>query len=97
VGAYGLVNQWGLADMHGNVWEWCEDFWHPSLEQGPTDGSSWLDLAADLPEAIARKKLLRGGSWYNRPRNGRSACRYSLHPDDRNFNIGFRVCCLPQD
>jgi formylglycine-generating enzyme required for sulfatase activity len=97
VGAYGLVNQWGLADMHGNVWEWCEDFWHPSLEQGPTDGSSWLDLAADLPEAIAQKKLLRGGSWYDNPGYCRSAFRNNVPPGNRINAFGFRVCCLPQD
>ncbi|MFO0138080.1 MAG: formylglycine-generating enzyme family protein [Cyanobacteriota bacterium] len=42
-------------------------------------------------------KLLRGGSWYNIPRNCRSAYRSHGHPDGRNNFIGFRVCCLPQD
>jgi formylglycine-generating enzyme required for sulfatase activity len=42
-------------------------------------------------------RLLRGGSWFNNPRDCRSACRYDDHPDGRNDDIGFRVCCLPQD
>ncbi|MFN9622316.1 MAG: SUMF1/EgtB/PvdO family nonheme iron enzyme [Cyanobacteriota bacterium] len=39
--------------------------------------------------------MLRGGSWFNEPRNCRSAYRNSNHPGNRNDNVGFRVCCLP--
>ncbi|NJR49973.1 MAG: SUMF1/EgtB/PvdO family nonheme iron enzyme [Leptolyngbyaceae cyanobacterium CSU_1_3] len=54
-----VENNFGLYDMHGNVWEWCLDHWHKSYENAPVDGSAWLDLEA---EENARR-LLRGGSW----------------------------------
>jgi formylglycine-generating enzyme required for sulfatase activity len=83
-------NAWGLQDMHGNVWEWCLDPWHDSYTGAPVDGSAWT-AGGEI------SLLLRGGSWAVIPRNSRSACRGSLHPEGRSLNIGFRVCCLPQD
>jgi formylglycine-generating enzyme required for sulfatase activity len=91
VGAYGLVNRFGLADLHGNVWEWCEDIWHPSPLDGPRDGSAQLAPAEGLNE----KRLLRGGSWFNGPRACRSAARDRTLPDNLSVSVGFRVCCLP--
>jgi formylglycine-generating enzyme required for sulfatase activity len=87
------ANGWGLHDMHGNVWEWCEDHWHDSYNFAPGDDQPWLIPAA----ADDEPRLLRGGSWYDDPRNCRSAYRNSNPPDYRNGYIGFRVCCLPQD
>jgi formylglycine-generating enzyme required for sulfatase activity len=86
------ANCWGLHDMHGNVYEWCQDHWHESYNFAPGDDQPWLIPAAADDEL----RLLRGGSWSNDPANCRSAYRVSLHPDDRYFNVGFRVCCLPQ-
>ncbi len=91
------ANAWGLQDMHGNVWEWCLDRWHPSLAKGPTNGSAWQEPAPELAKEDQDRRLLRGGSWVNRPKFCRSAYRNDIHPDFRNGNIGFRVCCLPQD
>jgi len=96
VGAYGLVNRWGLSDLHGNLWEWCEDRWHQTLEKGPTDGSSWLELAADLPQTFSLRRLLRGGSWYYHPGYCRSAYRIHFRPDHADNNVGFRVICKLQ-
>ena len=91
------ANAWGLQDMHGNVWEWCLDRWHPSLVKGPTDGSAWQEPAPELAKEDQDRRLLRGGSWDYSPRFCRSACRFILHPVGRGNSIGFRVCCLPQD
>jgi formylglycine-generating enzyme required for sulfatase activity len=86
-------NAWGLRDMHGNVWEWCADHWHANYEGAPGDGRPWLDENVNW----GTSRLLRGGSWDNHPRYCRSACRYYFRPDFRDGDLGFRVCCLPQD
>ena len=81
-------NNFGLHDMHGNVWEWCEDDWHDSYKGAPKDGRAWLE--ANRTEGY---KLLRGGSWYRHPRYCRSAYRNFNTRDDRTYHLGFRVCC----
>jgi formylglycine-generating enzyme required for sulfatase activity len=87
------ANGWGLHDMHGNVWEWCEDHWHDSYNFAPGDDQPWhIPAAAD-----DEPRLLRGGSWNVVPWLCRSAYRFDFHPVDRFLHIGFRVCCLPQD
>jgi formylglycine-generating enzyme required for sulfatase activity len=71
--------------MHGNVWEWCLDYWHKTYNGAPTDGRSW-ETAGDT-----RYRVLRGGSWLDGAFRSRSAHRVWLTPDGR-FNIfGFRV------
>ncbi|MDJ0517348.1 MAG: SUMF1/EgtB/PvdO family nonheme iron enzyme [Trichodesmium sp. MO_231.B1] len=89
VGSF-LPNSFGLYDMHGNVWEWCQDIWHDNYEGAPTDGSAWLD-SNDKKELY---RLLRGGSWYLYPYYSRSAAR---NCNDRtgflNYIIGFRIIC----
>ena len=87
------ANAWGLQDMHGNVWEWCLDHWHDNYEGAPSDGSAWLKPNASDEEP----RLLRGGSWRNRPRGCRSAFRRHLGPVTASLTLGFRVLCLPQD
>ena len=82
-------NAFGLHDMHGNVWEWCEDDWHDNYDSAPKDGSAWLD------KNINKDKLLRGGSWNYFPRLCRSAYRYNGSREDRGDYVGFRVCCVP--
>ncbi len=94
------ANAWGFKDMHGNVWEWCLDQWHPSYEGAPMDGSAWVD--ADIKRADVNKddrfisRLLRGGSWGSLPRNCRSAYRFPRQPGDVDDRVGLRVVCLPQ-
>jgi formylglycine-generating enzyme required for sulfatase activity len=85
-------NQFGLYDMHGNVWEWCEDNWHSSYEGAPDDGSAWVD--SDLTEV---DRMVRGGSWSYIPAGCRSAARSSNSRVIIYYDVGFRVCCeLPR-
>ncbi len=87
VGSFKVANAFGLYDMHGNVWEWCEDTLHSNYdEDAPKDGSAWAELNKTL-------HTLRGGSWGDIPRDCRSAYRYFHYADDRYGNIGFRVAC----
>lgn len=80
-------NAFGLYDTHGNVWEWCADYWHDNYEDAPEDGSAWLTASN------ASNRLLRGGSWIDYPRTCRSAFRVGSSPDDRYDFFGFRVVC----
>ncbi len=93
VGSFEVANAFGLYDMHGNVWEWCYDHWHEDYEGAPTDGSAWIDNIKILNENDnhPQMRMLRGGSWDSDPRYCRSACRHRSKPDDRNYNVGFRV------
>jgi formylglycine-generating enzyme required for sulfatase activity len=78
------ANDWGLYDVHGNVWEWCEDNWHNNYQGAPQDGSVWSGGDASL-------RVLRGGSWRNYPHNVRSANRLWLRAMVRGDDIGFRL------
>jgi formylglycine-generating enzyme required for sulfatase activity len=86
------ANAWGLHDLHGNVWEWCNDHWHPNYRGAPDDGRSWIDPSADM----FRPRLLRGGSWFGNPGSCRSASRFHSRPGFAVDTVGLRVVCLPQ-
>ncbi len=83
VGSY-APNPWGLHDMHGNAWEWVEDCWNGTYENSPADGSAWT-------EGDCSRRVLRGGSWNNRPALLRAAGRNGVGAGERGLNIGFRV------
>lgn len=78
------INAFGLYDMHGNVWEWCEDHWHDSYNGAPTDGAAWLGGGNS-------SRVLRGGSWYFISRNTRSAYRGFFSAVNRDSDVGFRL------
>ena len=90
VGAY-LPNSWGLYDMHGNVWEWCLD-WYVSRGTSGVDSGAVTD-----PKGAASGwgRVLRGGGWEYVAQNCRSATRSAVGPSGTNINnaFGFRLCC----
>ena len=80
------ANAWGLYDMHGNVWEWCQDCYDAGYySRSPMDDPTG-------PPA-GRGHVTRGGSWFDPPERCRSACRFNRWPwlGDCFFNLGFRV------
>ncbi len=87
VGYFKVANNFGLCDMHGNVWEWCEDDWHDNYEDAPNDGTAWVS-------GISSKKVIRGGSWGLNPNYCRSAYRDVLTRGDRGDPFGVRVVCV---
>jgi formylglycine-generating enzyme required for sulfatase activity len=99
-GSSGLVNRWGLSEMHGQLNEWCEDSWHPNpIGKGwPVDGHAWRSEDVDLVRSDSGHKmykLVRGGSWVNDPHDARSAFRYSggTGMGVTNALNGLRLCC----
>jgi formylglycine-generating enzyme required for sulfatase activity len=90
------ANPWGLYDVHGNLCEWCADEWYDSYAQKPErlkqDGSiPWTKESSDISPSIDKARLLRGGSWYDNPRDCRSALRGRSYHSVTSSNTGFRV------
>ena len=80
-----IPNGWGLHDMLGNVWEWCEDHWHDSYDGAPADGHAWVRAAG-----AGKSRVTRGGSWVGAAHSLRCACRFAYDPRDASFYLGFR-------
>ena len=81
-------NAWGLYDMHGNVWEWCQDWLHDSYNGAPTDGSAWLTGGEQ------KSRVVRGGSFDFGASHLRSAFHLGLPPAFRQDGTGFRVVAI---
>jgi formylglycine-generating enzyme required for sulfatase activity len=90
VGSY-AANAWGLCDMHGNIFEWCRDWYHAKLPGGVDP-----DLYSAKATAVRNRtgdvsRVRRGGCWSDDGWPCRSAFRLRFEPDRRNDHIGFRV------
>ena len=82
VGEKKVANAWGLFDVHGNVWEWCQDQYQPRPPDNAVD-----------PLGVSEKnnRVLRGGGWDRSAWHCRSAYRHSPTPDYRGAYMGFRL------
>ena len=83
-GGTGHPNAFGLYDMSGNVWEWCQDWFHDSYTGAPADGSAW-----ESPTSSYR--VFRGGGCHNDNNNCRSVFRFSSYPDITYGYTGIRL------
>ena len=104
VDSFDAANEFGLSDMHGNVWEWCADPWHDNYDKVPNDGRVWdetLDENDNRYHSILgnldvlfkdnRPRVRRGGSWGTDDYQCRSAFRENSDPAWVNSSYGFRV------
>jgi formylglycine-generating enzyme required for sulfatase activity len=78
------ANPWGLYQVHGNVWQWCQDCWNDNYKGAPRDGTPW-----NVGDCSCH--VLRGGCWVYSPEDLRSACRFRNVSDNRYYGFGFRV------
>ncbi len=90
-------NAFGLYDLHGNLYEWCEDTWHNDYIGAPIDGSAWIDINSigkkNIYNRRADTRVKRGGGYNSYPDSCRSASRRGQYPDNGYRGDGFRVVC----
>lgn len=77
-------NNFSLYDMNGNVWEWVEDCWSNDYKNKPNSGQAWV-------RDNCKRKVIRGGSWYESSKRIRSGVRDSYLKSIRKYKVGFRI------
>lgn len=93
VGSY-PANPWGIHDMHGNVFDWCQDRYHPRLPGGTDPDLSPAKASAPRNRDRSVSRVRRGGCWADEGWPCRSACRLRFEPERRADHIGFRVVAV---
>lgn len=91
VGSY-PANPWGLHDVHGNVFEWCRDWYHPKLPGGTDPDLSSMTGPMNRDGTVSRVR--RGGCWADEGWPCRSAFRLKFEPERRHDHIGFRIVAV---
>lgn len=84
-------NPWELYDVHGYLWEWCADAWHPNYDGAPADGSAWTEGGDQ------KKRVLRGGSWKDKAAALTSSHRIGADKATRDDAVGLRCVLAPAE
>lgn len=101
VGSY-PPNRYGLYDMHGNVWEWINDFYFESYHQMPQSEIEAVQNPETAPDifkgykvgSLMSSKVIRGGSWFNESKQSTCAYRYRYPVNKRSRDLGFRIIAI---
>ena len=84
------MNNWGLYDMSGNIFEWCRDRYDKYPNKAETD-----PVRSALTFSVGQFRVIRGGSWFTRAVDCRSAFRCNANQDGLSYEIGFRLALVP--
>ena len=85
------ANTWGLHDMHGNIFEWCRDWYHNKLPGGEDPDLYFAKSTAEMNRTGDKSRVRRGGCWADEGWPCRSAFRLRFEPERRYDHLGFRV------